>query len=275
MLEYFKREVSLMLKELENDMFYFNTDINRIGDGCSRHYHNLFEIYYMKEGVCNYFIDNKVYEIVAGDIVLIPDGVIHKTNYGNEPHTRLLINFSSNYIPTSVTNHIPKLVYLYRNEAALPEIDEIFRKIETEYNSPDEFTKEAVKGLVYSLFFVMARNSNSFTNKSSSSMLVEECVKYIKKNFMQAISLSAMAKLYSVSPEHLSRIFKKETGFGFNEFITLVRLQRAEAMLKNENGKTISEIAYACGFNDSNYFSDKFKKAYGTVPSEVKKKFLK
>lgn len=264
-----------MLKELPNEIFYFNNDIKRVGDGCSRHYHNLFEIYYMKEGNCSYFIDNKVYEIQTGDIVLIPDGVIHKTNYGAAPHTRLLINFSANYIPTSVMSCIPKLIYLYRNEAALPEIDEIFKKIELEYNSPDEFTKEAVKCHVYSLFFVMARNNNSFTNKSSSSMLVEECVKNIKKNFMHQLSLSEMAKLYSVSPEHLSRIFKKETGFGFNEFITLVRLQRAEAMLKNENGKTISEIAYACGFNDSNYFSDKFKKAYGTVPSEVKKKFLK
>ena len=106
-------------------------------------------------------------------------------------------------------------------------------------------------------------------------MLVEECVKHIKKNFAQKIALSEMAKQYSVSQEHLSRIFKKETGFGFNEFITLVRLQRAEAMLKNENGKTISEIAYACGFNDSNYFSDKFKKAYGTAPSDVRKQYLK
>ena len=264
-----------MLKDISSELFYFNNDIKRLGDGCSRHYHNLFEIYYMKEGTCSYFIDNKVYEIVPGDIVLIPDGVIHKTNYGDKPHTRLLINCSANYIPTSVTSHIPKLIYLYRNESALPEIDEIFKKIEAEYNSPDEFTNESVKCLIYSLFFVMARNSNSFKNKSSSSMLVEECVKYIKKNFMHSLTLSEAAKLYSVSPEHLSRIFKKETGFGFNEFITLVRLQRAEAMLKNENGKTISEIAYACGFNDSNYFSDKFKKAYGVVPSEVKKKFLK
>ena len=263
-----------MLKN-SNEIFYFNSDIKRLGDGCCRHYHNLFEIYYMKEGSCSYFIDNKVYEIQSGDIVLIPDGVIHKTNYGTTPHTRLLINCSANYIPTSVSSYIPKLIYLYRNENAIAEIDSLFEKIESEYNSPDEFTEEAVKCYIYSLFFIMARNTNKFINKSSSSMLIEDCVKYIKKNFMHPLNLSDAAKLYSVSPEHLSRLFKRETGFGFNEFITLVRLQRAEAMLKNENGKTISEIAYACGFNDSNYFSDKFKKAYGTVPSEVKKKYIK
>ena len=90
---------------------------------------------------------------------------------------------------------------------------------------------------------------------------------------MNHISLSEMAESFSVSAEHLSRMFKKETGFGFNEYVTLVRLQRAESMLKNENGKSISEIAYACGFNDSNYFSDKFKKAYGVVPSEIRKRY--
>ena len=64
-----------MFVELSNEIFYFNTDIRSVTDGCSRHYHNLFEIYYMKEGNCSYFIDNKVYEITSGDIVLIPDGV--------------------------------------------------------------------------------------------------------------------------------------------------------------------------------------------------------
>lgn len=257
------------------EAFYFNSGVKSLEVGSTRHYHNLFEIYYMKEGSCSYFIDNRVYEVEAGDVVLIPEGVIHKTNYGDTPHTRLLVNCSSQYIPSSVGTHIPKLIYLYRNEAANKEIDEIFDKIESEWCSPDEFTEESLRCLVYSLFFVMARNNNRFTSKSSGSIFIESCVKYIQKNFMNHLSLSEMARMNCVSPEHLSRMFKKETGFGFNEYITLVRLQRAESMLKNENGKSVSEIAYACGFNDSNYFSDKFKRAYGVIPSEVRKKYLR
>ena len=41
-------------------------------------------------------------------------------------------------------------------------------------------------------------------------------------------------------------------------------------MLKNEPSRAVTEVAYACGFNDSNYFSYKFKKAYGITPSEVR-----
>ena len=79
-----------------------------------------------------------------------------------------------------------------------------------------------------------------------------------------------MAKLHSVSSEHLSRTFKRETGFGFSEYLTLVRLQKAEYMLRNEPGRSVCEIAYACGFNDSNYFSDKFRRSYGHSPSKFK-----
>ncbi len=259
----------------KNGDFYFNNGGRRIDVGCSSHYHNLFEMYYLKEGKCNTFIDNKIYEVSPGDIILIPDGVVHKTNYSDVPHLRLLINFSPDYIPLSVKPYIPQLIYLYRNEDAIAEIDAIFNKIEEEWNSPDEFSSEIIREYVHSIFYTIARKRNRFSQKSDGSTLVEDCVKYIQKNFMNPISLTETAKLHSVSAEHLSRIFKKETGFGFKEYVNLVRLQRAETMLKNENGKTISEIAYACGFNDSNYFSDKFKRAYGIVPTDLKKSFLK
>jgi AraC family L-rhamnose operon regulatory protein RhaS len=43
-------------------------------------------------------------------------------------------------------------------------------------------------------------------------------------------------------------------------------------MLKEEDTKKVSEIAYICGFNDSNYFSDKFKRTYGISPLAFSKK---
>ena len=45
-----------------------------------------------------------------------------------------------------------------------------------------------------------------------------------------------------------------------------------EYMLKNEPGRSVNGVAFACGFNDSNYFSYKFKKAYGKSPKKISKK---
>ena len=100
--------------------------------------------------------------------------------------------------------------------------------------------------------------------------IVNTAVKYIQENYTSTIRLADLAKMLSVSEEHLSRLFKKEITFGFSEYVTLIRLQKAEHMLKNEPSRAITEVAYACGFNDSNYFSYKFKKAYGITPSQLR-----
>ena len=45
------------------------------------HFHNFFEMYYMIDGECRYFVENKVLDIKPNSIILIPRGVPHKTDY--------------------------------------------------------------------------------------------------------------------------------------------------------------------------------------------------
>jgi len=145
-------------------------------------------------------------------------------------------------------------------------INEILEKIEEECKNEDEYTPDVLKGYTRLLFILIARNNNMADKGGSGSPFIESAVKYIQKNYANDISLSGIAKMHSVSPEHLSRRFKKETGFGFNEYVTLIRLQRAEYLLSENSDISVSEVAYSCGFNDSNYFSDRFKKEYGMSP---------
>ena len=122
------------------------------------------------------------------------------------------------------------------------------------------------------LLFVTLIRSNSTTGLGETKHpIIGEAISYIKTNFNSDISLSKIAKAHFLSPEHLSRTFKKEIGIGFSDYVTMVRLQNAENLLKNRNGRSISEIAYSCGFNDSNYFSDKFKKIHGISPLKYSK----
>ena len=117
-----------------DEMFYFNSDVRRLAVGSSRHYHNLFEIYYLKEGSCSYFIDNRVFEMKAGDVVLIPSGVIHKTNYLSGEHTRILIECSENMVPDLVKNSLSSMLYLYRNSPINKEFYNIYKRMEKEIN---------------------------------------------------------------------------------------------------------------------------------------------
>lgn len=254
--------------------YYYSKVIDIVGNESTHHYHHAFEIYYMKSGECNYFIGNRSYRVLPGDVILIPSSIIHRTNYNGMIHSRLVINCSNEYIPESVLERVNSIGHLYHNNKVLRQLDEIFAKIEKEYENADVLSSDVLKCYTAELFFLILRNENEHEEETEESSLVAHALKYIQNNYMNEVKLSAVAQMSSVSAEHLSRLFKKETGFGFNEYLTIIRLQKAEFMLRNEPGRAVCEVAYACGFNDGNYFSYKFKEAYGVSPTKIKgKKF--
>lgn len=104
----------------------------------------------------------------------------------------------------------------------------------------------------------------------TTDRLMQEAAKYIRDNFMYELSLASVAKHVNLSPTYLSKKFKSSTGFGCWEYIVLVRVQAACVMLLETN-KSITEIATACGFRNSNYFGDVFKKEKGISPLQYRK----
>lgn len=251
----------------KKDFFFSNVHDNSIKPtGGTHHYHSLFEIYYLTSGSCSYFIHNKSFSVDAGDILIIPAGVTHKSQYHDQNYTRLLINCSKYFIPSSIFNSLQDIIYVYRNDAIRGKIDELFSGIERDYYSPDAYSGESLRAHMHSLFILMARNPNQKRMEFMKNDYIEKAIDYMQKNFANSITLSGISKMCSVSPEHLSRTFKKETGFGFSEYLTHLRLKEAEYLLKNST-LSVTDVAYQCGFFDSNYFSIVFKRNFGVSPS--------
>ncbi len=248
--------------------FYFSHSGGEWDAGCDGHYHDDYEIYYLKSGACDYFIDDAVYSIGAGDTVIIPSGIIHRTNYGASAHVRYLINCPEKMIPQSALARLSGGAHILRKKSYTAEIAELMTKLGAEYERSDEYTADAITALVGRLFIHLARNADEKIGDTTAHGFVEGALQYLKDNYTSDITLESVAREFSVSAEHLSRSFKKKTGFGFSEYLNVLRLKRAEYMLIHEPGKSISEIAYACGYNDSNYFSHKFKLRYGVTPSK-------
>jgi len=254
----------------DKEFFFQNTTNNKIKKR-DIHYHNNYEIYYLTSGKCWYFIDEKSYHLTNGDIALIPKGVIHKTNYETPHHSRILINCSDYFLPESVIELIPQIPYFTIPTASRPLINEIFDTIQNEYHSQNRFSEDTIKSKVYELLLFIARENSMHENEKNESPIVEKAVKYIHKHYTDNLSLTDTAKYCYVSDEHLSRKFKKETGFGFNEYLNIYRLKKADIWLRNDPKAKISEIATNCGFNDSNYFSKVYKKVYKISPKDAKK----
>lgn len=98
------------------------------------------------------------------------------------------------------------------------------------------------------------------------SPIIRDILAYLFANYTQNIHIQQLAEKNHISPEHLSRQFKKEVGNTITAFIAELRTQKAGELLKSTK-LSISEIAMYVGYSDSNYFVKVFKKRYGMTPS--------
>lgn len=250
--------------------YYFDRKEKCCGGAASRHSHELCEVYYMREGNCTYTVGERTYELCSGDIIIVPAGATHSASYGTRPHTRLLLNFPvSDVSPGLLATNVEQGVFFHTGHVQSL-IDAVFEGIEREYERADSFSAVGLRIYTEQLLLILARNGGADTKTSSRDGIIDATVKYIRSSYATDVRLSKVAELMNVSPEHLCRTFKRELGVGFNEYLTDCRLRHAEYMIKNEPGRTIGEIAYACGFNDSNYFSYKFRERYGVPPTRFR-----
>ena len=251
--------------------FFENTKHQSQNSESPYHYHNYYEFYFLVEGTCRYFINNTTYDLKAGDVVIIPKGIIHKTVYKESAYFRKLIYCSSHYIPYSFMEKLQTLPHIYRNPDAVSLIEKHFCDIEEEYSSEAPFKDEAITAYFRILLLTLFRHLPGAVNVPSADAHISDILEYLKNNFTVSCTLEQTAQEFSVSPEHLSRTFKSETGLNFSEYRTMLRLREAERLLKENPGLSIIEISFAAGFNDSNYFSQKFREFYGVSPSKFRK----
>ena len=94
---------------------------------------------------------------------------------------------------------------------------------------------------------------------------------FVEKNISNAdVNIGDMAEAAAVSRSGLQRKIKQMMGVTPLDFLREARIKRACQLLENSN-KSISDIAYECGFSDPKYFSRSFKTSTGKSPSDYRK----
>ena len=111
--------------------------------------------------------------------------------------------------------------------------------------------------------------------KSPDEKLLERVMSVINKNLDNSdLSVDRIADEVGISRVHLHRKMKELTGQTPHDFIRNIRLKQAAHLLTNQN-MNITEVMYACGFNNSASFSTIFKKFYGLSPRDYMKEHNK
>ncbi|MBR2496589.1 MAG: response regulator [Clostridia bacterium] len=120
-------------------------------------------------------------------------------------------------------------------------------------------------------FILSLYDDMSDYNKKMQNETLHNIIAYVNNNYTENLTLKSLASKFYANPIYLGRIFKKETGTLFNEYLTNLRIEKSKVLLKKTN-KKVYEIAEEIGFNDPNYFIAKFLKREGITPSQFRKK---
>jgi len=120
----------------------------------------------------------------------------------------------------------------------------------------------------------LASSSFAKVEVEDDSRRILKVKNYINHNYMDELRLPALAAIAGMSSSAFSRFFKLRTGRNLSEYIIDIRLGYATRMLV-DTSQSISEISFACGFNNLSNFNRIFKKKKNCSPSEFRENYHK
>ncbi len=127
---------------------------------------------------------------------------------------------------------------------------------------------------VYSLDEIVARLAETLDRTprlgSEKQRLARKAMAYVHEHYADPITRDEISDQLGVSEDYLTRCFHEETGLSFIAYLRRYRLHRAKDLL-TDCGKSITEVAMAVGFSDSNYFSRAFRQETGISPSAYRR----
>lgn len=246
------------------------------------HMHPFHEIFYLESGTCSSLIGHTLYTFEKGDIVIVPAHEIHRTVYtGSGQHERIVLSFRTEvvswideFLDSSIVEDNVKPIVIHIPEKRRSYVEALFNKMLFESGNVDELSEGFIRIALAELLLFLVRcrkyEENVIKELDVSNALMQEIATYIYDYYDRKITLDTITAKFGISRSYLSKKFKSATGFGFKEYLLNVRMKNACAMLLNTN-KSITEIAFACGFNDSNYFGDAFRHMKGVSPNQYRK----
>lgn len=252
------------------------------------HYHNNYELYYLRSGKRYYFIKDKTYLVDAGTLVFIRKFDIHSTaNYENEGYERILINFNDDFImPLLSAIGEEDLFERFKGAAGIIKFtdenkdicEHLLMHMLEEYEKNNNNSSTYLKSLLLSLFmFIRAQKKDvplPTESNVASRKAISDIAGYINNNYFENITLESISSKFYISPYYFSRSFKRITGFGFKEYLNNVRIKEAKKMLSSSK-MNITDISSAVGYQSPTNFGRVFMKITGMSPTQYRIKVKK
>lgn len=243
------------------------------------HAHDFLELYYFLDGSVTYYIEDQVYDLCPGDLLIIPAGKMHRPVIANEhaAYERMVLWITPQYLQSIdspagdlqknlqkvgehgycvpfrgdetvfVTALLKKLLYMQKNDA------------------DPKFCAGAVELYLWTIFRSYGVIDTTHRNETQ---VIPQVIRYITEHFSEPLTLEDIAAEFFVSKSYLNRHFKAYTNSTMYAYIMALRLTHARRMLRE--GIPAVEAGRECGFSDYSTFYKAFKTQTGLSPQQFK-----
>ena len=251
------------------------------------HWHDEFEIIYVKSGFLTVSISGENYIEKPGDAFVVSPGNLHfmGSQTGNVDYFTFL--FPLKYISFRTDDILDDKLLEPLNSGHLiisPEIEDTVKEqceqLVEIYGAKKEESQSKItaqiKTKIILLQFILKLWKKGFIveNDTSGKNTVEkEMVSYIQQNFTGKILLKEFGKQFHLSEKYISRYFKEYFHITISQYVTYLRLEHAKQLLQDTD-IPVTEVAMQSGYQNVSYFIRSFKKTYGMSPLKYRNKYI-
>ena len=252
------------------------------------HWHEEFEINYIRSGTARFEYDNCFYTASEGDIFIFCPNRIHAINplekssayydtllfkgdiFGNKNERGV-----QEYIDCLVegTSEIKMPINIHQPE--YEKLEEIIEQIFMSAKAALGIEDMLLKGKLLELFYLLHKNDCIRKNESIMTNyveLVEPALCYMNEHFADKVTVDELAELVSLSKSYFMSCFKKATGLGAINYLEQIRIKNVCNQLITTD-LSVVEIASKCGFNNLSNFNRIFKKKMVYSPCDYRKMY--
>ena len=247
------------------------------------HNHDFISMIYVLSGACTYNINDSLYHVKKGDMIICNPGVNHgKIMNSGEEIMEFHIGLTNVTLEGLPRNFLipcdacPVMVISRLEQEIIKCYSDIFLEQEKFEPGSEAMLKIHVMKLVVT--FLKAISPDSLHCKEpdfsfeiyDKATIVNTLVSFINENYMKEITLDTISKNMYLSPAYISKVFKEEMGESPINYLIKVRLAKAHELLV-ASGMSVKAVARTVGYDDAYYFSKLYKKYYNESPLKSKR----
>lgn len=267
------------------------------------HRHEYVQIEYVSKGRVKHYINDNYFELVQGDVFVIPPYVPHRFAEDQDHDSEIIeLEFMPQYInekfsPEETSETFFDFAYLepflvsenkikprlnLRGKAR-DDVEGILHELINEYEEMDDDFELMFKSFLLRLLILLSREyKKSETDIPAHDLMLDRhkvnliaAKEFIDQNYVHDIKAEDAAKIAMMSGSYFRYLFKNLTNRTFTEYVNHLRIKKASDLLVENYTASVVDICFASGFNNINYFNRAFKQQMGLSPTQYRKKVLR